>query len=351
TNNPDGPCNSASDIVVVTANTCAAGYCTYTQGAYGNLGGKDSYKNAQGACVKSVDAKGTIKAALEGWGAGGMNLANMNFMSTSASDIQLILDYLPNGGPSKTYTGTKANLLVGGDKNTLLAQTMTLGLNIGLNSSLKSFTLENKYLVTGSSDDCGETPDGLTTQCFKFSVSSAMNVNGIAGVQVEDIWILGNRALKGEALPAGVTLSAIAGAADMVNNAFDECRVPLRWSETDACSGAANTLANMNTETFGSSVNSSSALGKELTVKAYPNPFKDRVFFRFTSPVSGKATVEIFDMTGRRLEVINKGQVVAGRENTVEYTVPSSNRNSIIYRVSVDKFSVNGRLVSPGINR
>jgi hypothetical protein len=228
---------------------------------------------------------------------------------------------------------------------------MTLGLNIGLNSSLKSFTLENKYLVTGSSDDCGETPDGLTTQCFKFSVSSAMNVNGTPGVQVEDIWILGNRALKGEALPAGVTLSAIAGAADMVNNAFDECRVPLRWSETDACSGAANTLANMNTETFGSSVNSSSALGKELTVKAYPNPFKDRVFFRFTSPVSGKATVEIFDMTGRRLEVINKGQVVAGRENTVEYTVPSSNRNSIIYRVSVDKFSVNGRLVSPGINR
>jgi hypothetical protein len=52
-------------------------------------------------------------------------------------------------------------------------------------------------------------------------------------------------------------------------------------------------------------------------------------------------------MTGRRLEAINKGQVVAGRENTVEYTVPMANRNSIIYKVTVDKYSVNGRLISP----
>jgi hypothetical protein len=142
-------------------------------------------------------------------------------------------------------------------------------------------------------------------------------------------------------------MSSLAGAADMVNNPFVECRVPLRWSERDECGGARNTLADANTASFGTSANSTTATGKELMVKAYPNPFKDRVFISFTSPVSGKATVEIFDMTGRRLEAINKGQVVAGRENTVEYTVPMSNRNSIIYRVTVDKFSVNGRLISP----
>jgi hypothetical protein len=350
TNNPDGPCEADDDDVIVTANTCASGYCTYTQGGFGNEGGKDSYlKN--GDCFKSTGATMTVKDALAGWGAGGMTVSNMNFLSTSNDDIALIIAYLPNGGPSAAYTGTKANLLTAGDKNTLLAQTITLGLNIGLNSTLMAFTLENRWLVTGSSDNCGETPDGMNTQCFRFNVSSAMNVNGTAGVQVEDIWILANKALKGEALPAGVTLSALAGAADAVNNAFDECRVPLRWSDNDECSGAFNTLALKNTETFGTVANAASANGQSLKVKAYPNPFRDRVFITFTSPVSGKATVDIFDMTGRRLESINRGQVVAGRENTVEYTVPSTNRNSIIYRVTVDKFSVNGRLISPGINR
>jgi hypothetical protein len=89
------------------------------------------------------------------------------------------------------------------------------------------------------------------------------------------------------------------------------------------------------------------ATSRSLKVKAYPNPFTDRIFINFTSPVAGKAVVEIFDMSGRRLAEINKGQVNAFAENKVEYMVPTSARSAIIYKVTVGSYSITGRMIAP----
>jgi hypothetical protein len=341
-------CSSTTRAAVtLKLKNCDPGYCTYTQGAFGNEGGKDRYKQ-DGGCYASTGATETVGDALAGWKDGKMTVAGMDFYANNSGDVALIISYLPSGGQSKVYTAGKAGLSGDISKNTLLAQTMTLGLNLGLNSALGDYELPigTWYLSTAKSANCGGTIEaGAADQCFKFVVSMSMDDNKDGKVTVWDIWTLGNKGLTGVST-GGVSLSAIAGVADAIANAFDECRIPTNWTQnTDPCA-AAKLLASLILLESPSAVNAGTG-AKNLTVKAYPNPFRDRVFISFTSPVSGKATVEIFDMTGRRLEAINKGQVVAGRENTVEYTVPFANRNSIIYRVTVDKYSVNGRLISP----
>jgi len=73
----------------------------------------------------------------------------------------------------------------------------------------------------------------------------------------------------------------------------------------------------------------------ELRVNAYPNPFKDKVSFKFTSPVSGKAVLEAYDLMGRKLAVIYQGTVDAGVERMVTYNVPAGTRVAMMYRLTV----------------
>jgi hypothetical protein len=351
---PTAPCvTKVTSTVVITSETCeGVGFCTYTQGYFGQDRGNGRAHYLVGDDCVSTTAAGTITAALKGWGDGGMHLSNMIFKWNVPTDVAKIAEYLPGGGPAAAYPGTKDGLTASSPKNILLAQTMTLGLNLGLNGgltapgSLGQFTLQTGMLYTIPSSDCGVTGSG-EGQCFAFDVDGLPNLNGIPGIQVEDIWKAANLALKGAPEAASWSKSKLAGAAGSVNEAFDECRVERGWDRRECSDDVTkiNPESLLLTESF-EAVNSANA--KSLTVKAFPNPFKDRVTIQFTSPVSGKAVVEIFDMTGRRLEMINKGQVIAGRVNTVDYTVPATNRNSIIYKVTVDKFSVNGRLISPG---
>jgi hypothetical protein len=345
---PTAPCvTKVTSTVVITSEKCdGVGFCTYTQGYFGQDVGNGRAHYLVGDVCTTTQAAGTITAALKGWGNGGMNLSMMNFKWNVPADVAKIAEYLPGGGPAAAYTGTKEALSAKNPKNILLAQTMTLGLNMGLNPTLKNFTLQTGMLYTIPSDDCGVNGSG-EGECFPFDVDGLPNLNGVPGIQVQDVWMAANLALKGDPSAASWSKSKLAGAAGSVNEAFDECRVERGWDRRECYidRNKVNPESLLLTESFTVANNGAA---KNLTVKAFPNPFKDRVTIQFTSPVSGKAIVEIFDMTGRRLEMINKGQVIAGRMNTVDYTVPATNRNSIIYKVTVDKFSVNGRLVSPG---
>jgi hypothetical protein len=345
---PSAPCTTPQiDKVIITVSQCV-GFCTYTQGYFGQDVGNGRAHYLVGENCTSTQAFATILAALKTWEGtadGGMKVGNMLFKSNDESR-KAITTFLPGGGPAAIYTGSNINALTSSyPKNVLLSQTIALGLNMGLNPKLKNYTFtETKgYLKLQSSDNCGKGGTG-DTYCLPYDVSMIPNSNGDPGIQVEDIWKAANRAL----LESGFgPKSAIAGAAGFINEAFDECAVVIVQSKENPCGdteGKINPESLMLTETF-TAANNGAAMS--LAVKAFPNPFKDRVTIQFTAPVSGKAVVEFFDMTGRRLEMINKGQVVAGRVNTVDYMVPAANRNAIIYKVTVDNFSVNGRLISP----
>jgi hypothetical protein len=88
------------------------------------------------------------------------------------------------------------------------------------------------------------------------------------------------------------------------------------------------------------------AAAKGLEVYAYPNPYTDEVNFRFVSPQSGIGKLELYDMAGRQVKTLNLGNVQAGVQRSVNYKIPSLNRFSMIYKLTVGDQAGNGTLIA-----
>lgn len=69
----------------------------------------------------------------------------------------------------------------------------------------------------------------------------------------------------------------------------------------------------------------------DLNVKAYPNPFTDKVRFTIKSPKAGRATLEVYNMLGQKVGVPFEGQHNASETCNMEYTAPVSNRTNLLH--------------------
>ena len=83
-----------------------------------------------------------------------------------------------------------------------------------------------------------------------------------------------------------------------------------------------------------------------MEVYAYPNPYTDEVNFRFVSPQSGIGKLELYDMSGRQVKMINLGSIQAGVPRSVNYKVSSLNKFSMIYKLTVGDHTGSGTLIS-----
>lgn len=101
------------------------------------------------------------------------------------------------------------------------------------------------------------------------------------------------------------------------------------------------------TSTPGNDVWSEVVMPTELKIAAYPNPFNHTVNFNFVTPVSGKASLEIYDLIGRRLAVVFEGNVDAGMQKNISYQVPAVHRVPMIYKLSVGDKTTYGKML-PG---
>ncbi len=191
-------------------------------------------------------------------------------VTVTSGNGQCVIDKLPGGGASGPIPAGDYNLCTlpasmlknGRINNALLAQTLTLGLNLGINSStLGSFALQpNQWLVTADLVECGSTtvascqyncvPNLAVPGTYIWSVSynpyhvsdcritqavyDALTTKNVAG-----LFALANSALCGNALPAGVTYTDITNAVDCINNAFDGCRSFIEWRSGDRPSVAS----------------------------------------------------------------------------------------------------------------
>jgi hypothetical protein len=82
-----------------------------------------------------------------------------------------------------------------------------------------------------------------------------------------------------------------------------------------------------------------------LSVTAYPNPFTDKVTFTIASPVSGKASLDIYNLMGQKLHTVYQGYLFAGRGQVIEYNVPSAFKGALIYTLKVGNQQVNGKVI------
>ncbi len=82
-----------------------------------------------------------------------------------------------------------------------------------------------------------------------------------------------------------------------------------------------------------------------LIVSAYPNPYSNIVNFRFASPATGKAMLDVYDIVGRRLATVYQGEVKANVPINVKYNVPTLSRVALFYKLTVNNKSVRGSVL------
>ena len=83
----------------------------------------------------------------------------------------------------------------------------------------------------------------------------------------------------------------------------------------------------------------------DLTASAYPNPFNNNVTISFGIPLAGPATVEVFDMLGRRVAVLLDEHAAAGTHE-VAWDATGNAAGIYLYRVSTSEASTSGTVVN-----
>ena len=364
---------------------CVNVLCTYTQGYYGNLTGIACNGAPADPGPNQFTTTQLIFNSLTAWG-GTLTIGctgHSVVITTSSADITCLINVLPGGGAPKALPAgntsicnlSSVGLLKNGKiNNALLAQTIALGLNMGINSNLSTFGLQaNKYLVTADVTECGSTtikdcqfscvavPDGLGGFTYQWSVTytpyhvgckiSQALYDALTTKDVAGLYALANSALCGNALPTGVSYSDIAIAEDCINNAFDGCRSATPgWVSGDVAPDPksfcnlpststpcpAVTAARPTSESFASTDN--------LKVTAYPNPFTSTVRFTIQSNISGQASLEVYNAVGQRVGIAYKGYLQANRGQVVDYKAPRIGSN-LIYILRVGSKQATGKLL------
>lgn len=95
----------------------------------------------------------------------------------------------------------------------------------------------------------------------------------------------------------------------------------------------------------GNSMSEKRAAISELQIVAYPNPFATTVNFQFSSPVSGRAILEVYNMTGQKLGVVFDGEVKAGMTKNVQFDAQKNSKATLIYKLRVNGYSKSGKII------
>jgi hypothetical protein len=172
---------------------------------------------------------------------------------------------------------------------------------------------------------------------FQINQSVIAYLGGSATVQ--DLLNLANDVLGGVKTPGvgGVpSYSAINDAVTSINEGFDECKTLFGY-----CTPAV-TVSNAPRPTGAVA----KAAVEELTVVPYPNPFSDNVRFTIRSTISGKGTLEVYDMAGAKLQVVYNGYIYSGKGQTIDYKVPMLYRTNLMWVLRVGNKVVTGKLIN-----
>ena len=294
---------------------CGEEHCGLTQGAYGNYGGKyfgkgtleliefliDGTPLVVGKPGRSITiplaAAECIIARLPGSGTPARLPATIGDDTLSWSSCQ-------TSPPLDTTKGTPQDRY-GRFKNVLLAQTITLSLNVRLSCDVGSFDLCNEietreafYGPDGApcTDDDIVNPDTtapVETNLIPQSVLTALSILHLSP-DVDGLLELANRALAyGVDSTGGATLSQINMAVDAINEAFDECRF------VTYC-GAVRPII-----TLSKGAQSSASVPTEFTVSQnYPNPFNPVCMIAYALPTDCQVRLDIYNILGQKVRVL-----------------------------------------------
>jgi hypothetical protein len=80
------------------------------------------------------------------------------------------------------------------------------------------------------------------------------------------------------------------------------------------------------------------------TIIAYPNPYSTEVNFNMKPKASGRGSLAIFDLLGRKLATVFEGDFVEGSEKTVSFRLSVAKRQPLIYILTIGNRMIYGKL-------
>jgi hypothetical protein len=82
----------------------------------------------------------------------------------------------------------------------------------------------------------------------------------------------------------------------------------------------------------------------KLELNVYPNPFSERLYFKFVSPVDTHVRIDLYDLTGRLIQTVFNNQVEAEIKYTTDFIPGNTVTNMYVYRMTMGETVFNGKV-------
>lgn len=307
-------------------------HCTMTQGFYGNEGGE--YCDDSG----TEELMASLLAPDLSIGDGS------NVLYLLPSNAACLINRLPAGGPSipidaySTCSNPDGIDLTKKEpkrfKNTLVGQTITLGLNLRL-SCLGPMIITSPYLTTAASSGCGSytAPNYPINADWRYNEIPA-SVFAYLGTSatINDLYALANDALAGYPV-GGLDLEDITNALGAINDGFDGCMFGTfnggYWPPAPQSQPVSFADVSLN----------------EIEHTAFPNPFNESTTIEFTLPESSNVKVGIYTVNGMFVGELFTGYVESNKKTAVKLQEINLPQSVLLYVIQTDFGSYFGKLI------
>jgi hypothetical protein len=339
--NPINGCTS-TDTALVTLDECGEIHCTLTQGFWGNANGTICHTGERGyvALPRLLSTPLII-------GKPGQSL------TITQNRASCLIARMPGGGPATTLPSGNGSFNSdcttttpiplnnqGRFKNVLLTQTIALGLNMRLDTSLGSVLITGNWMLTQGGDAgadglCGTEDDiqggDSIVRFIPQSVIDALNtIYGSA--TIANLFDLANRALGGQST-GGASFNDINTAISAINEGFDHCAFLVGFYSTNPQPISRLLLGTGDGE------------GDQNSIRVFPNPLSDATTFEFTVAETGKTTLEVYNLKGQKLTTLFDKIVEAGTTQRVTFNAADYATGVYIYIFNTADKSYRNRII------
>ena len=216
--------------------------------------------------------------------------------------------------------------------NTLLGQTIALGLNLRLDAELGALVIPGGTFTTagaspGTDGLCGTEDDvpvlsSTITKSIPASVITALN-SLYSSPTVANLFDLANRALGGQST-GGASLNDINAAVSAINEGFDHCQFLVPNASSIITSGTSSRMTEESTEK-----------DEDISMKAFPNPFANSTTIEFVTKTDVQVVVTVYNVAGAKVIELFDGISKAGVFNRVIFKGENLADGLYIYKIRV----------------